>query len=113
MSIGPHVTSIRVPAMAWLEWNPDSDDFLRWSEADEVIGTTVRWTDPQVLWDRRTSNVPSIAGTGTGTVMAWKGSGSDKHIWFSRLNRLPNPDPVGTQYVWGPQARRSATAATS
>ncbi|MGH4007655.1 MAG: hypothetical protein ACRDTH_05725 [Pseudonocardiaceae bacterium] len=101
---GPHVTSIRVPAMAWLEWNPGDDDFPRWSEARNVVGTTVRWTDPQVLYDRRTGNVPSIAGRGADTVMAWKGGGSDKHIWFSRLQRLPDADPVGTQYVWGSQA---------
>src|SRR3954454_22807509 len=104
MAVGPHLMSIRVPAMAWLEWNPDGDDFPRWSEAHEVVGTTVRWTDPQVLYDRRTSNVPSIAGRGTDTVMAWKGSGSDTRIWFSRLQRLSVADPLGIQYAWQPQA---------
>ncbi|MGS2645561.1 hypothetical protein [Streptosporangium sp. LJ11] len=88
--------------MAWLEWNPDGDDFPRWSEARNVIGTTIRWTEPQLLWDRRTSNVPSIAGNSTDTVMAWKGSGHDEHIWFSRLQRLPDAIPGGTQYAWGP-----------
>ncbi|MFJ8912973.1 hypothetical protein [Amycolatopsis sp. NPDC102389] len=93
--------SVRVPSMAWLERNPGDDDFLRWSEGQNVVGTTVRWTSPQVLRDRRSAGVPSIAGRGTDTVMAWRGSGTDRHIWFDRLRRLPDAVPGGTQYTWG------------
>src|SRR5262249_23800800 len=90
----PEVINTRVPAMAWCRHEND-DDFIYWSPSTRVIGSDLRWPDSQVLGDRRTSNTPSISGSGPGACMAWKGSGDDTLIWYSLWDTA-----AGT---WGPQ----------
>ncbi|HEX2314855.1 MAG TPA: hypothetical protein VHJ17_14025 [Thermomonospora sp.] len=98
-----HVMSVRVPAMAWCE--DASDNRIRFSESRRVIGPSVRWPEPRVLHDRRSSDTPSIAGVGQDAVMAWRGSGDDKRVWFSLQDQpVPNPQPGHSRYTWGGQA---------
>src|SRR6266545_3153461 len=96
----PHSTiSVRVPAIAWLA--NDTVSYISWSSSQRAVGTTVRWPEYTTLLDRRSDNSPSIAGSGSGTVMAWKGS-QDDTIRFALLNQ-PAADPLpGDLYEWGP-----------
>ncbi|MEV8440345.1 hypothetical protein AB0425_23445 [Actinosynnema sp. NPDC051121] len=91
---GLEIMHTRVPAMAWCRHDGD-DDFIYWSPGTTVVGPEVRWPEPRVLRDRRSSGSPTISGSGPGALMAWKGSGGDTRIWFSEWDTA-----VGT---WGPQ----------
>jgi hypothetical protein len=76
----------RVPAMVWFEGGGDTDNIIRWSEANRLFSHAFQWSDAQVFDDRRTSRAPAIAGDGNDTYMAWKGPGADPAIWWSRLH---------------------------
>jgi hypothetical protein len=56
-----------------------------------------------MLDDRRSETGPAICGTGAHTVMAWRGSGPDKHIWYSGLEPVPGSTPPLGAYRWKPQ----------
>jgi hypothetical protein len=74
----------KVPAMVWRQGG--NDDHIRWSERSAYTGSAFLWPPAQLLDDRRTGNVPAIAGVGDTTCMAWRGGGPDERIWWSRLS---------------------------
>ncbi|MQY27306.1 sialidase family protein [Nocardia aurantia] len=87
-----------VPAMVWLE---DGDDnFVRWSESTQAIGTVLRWPEAQLLDDRRAGDTPSITGRGSGAVMVWRGGDPDRRLWWSRLS---GSSSTAGGPVWSPQ----------
>jgi len=65
----------------YLAWRNVEDDHISWS-----ISVSGNWSEPRALTDRRTSAGPALGVVDTSdVVMAWKGSGDDPVIWWSRF----------------------------
>jgi hypothetical protein len=85
VSFGDGRVTSKVPALVsdgthlHMAWRNVTDDHISWSTMEGSV-----WSQPQVLYDRRTSGSRALGRTASGVVMVWVGN-TGNTLWWSQF----------------------------